>query len=68
MTRVGPLPDSHRLFAPDPVIEAYKATLDRSLLRQNLRRSPTERLYNLVALQGLADEVRRAGESARSSP
>lgn len=46
---------------PDPVVEAYKRHVDRSLLRQNLRRSVTERVENLMALQELAAEARRAG-------
>ena len=46
---------------PDPVIEAYKKHVDRTLLRQNLRRSVTERVANLMALQRLAAEARRAG-------
>lgn len=53
-------------FEPDPVIEAYKRDLDLSLLRENLRRTPAERLANLVALQRFFFEVRRAGEAARS--
>lgn len=48
-------------FGADPVIEAYKEYVDRSLLRQNLRRSPTERVRNLMALQRLAAEAHRAG-------
>jgi hypothetical protein len=50
---------------PDPVIEAYKRDVDRSLLRANLRRSVAERLANLVALQRFAEELRRAGRAAR---
>ena len=46
---------------PDPVVEAYKRDIDRTLLRQNLRRSVTERVENLIALQALAAEARRAG-------
>ena len=46
----------------DPVIEAYKRGVDRTLLRQNLRRSATERMQNLIALQQLAEEARRAGQ------
>lgn len=49
---------------PDPVIEVYKKGIDRTLLRQNLQRSVAERLANLVALQRLAEEVRRAGRAA----
>ena len=51
----------------DPVIEAYKKDIDRTLLRQNLKRSVAERLANLVALQRLAEEARRAGRRSRSS-
>jgi hypothetical protein len=50
---------------PDPVIEAYKKHIDRTLLRQNLRRSLSERLANLIALQRLADEALRAGRRSR---
>ena len=44
---------------PDPVIEVYKRDVDRTLLRQNLKRSVPERLANLIALQRLAEEARR---------
>jgi hypothetical protein len=50
---------------PDPVIEAYKVHVDRTLLRQNLRRTPEERWENLRRAQALADEMRLAGERAR---
>ena len=50
-------------FEPDPVVEAYKRHVDRTLLRQNLRRSVTERVANLIALQRLAAEARRAGRA-----
>ena len=49
-------------FEADPVIEAYKPGVDRTLLRENLRRSVTERVENLIALQRLAEEARRAGQ------
>ncbi len=51
--------------ATDPVIEAYKKDVDRTLLRENLRRSPEERVRNLMALQRMAEELRRAGETRR---
>lgn len=51
---------------PDPVIEAYKRHVDRTLLRQNLRRSVAERVANLIALQRLAVEARRAGRARES--
>ena len=50
---------------PDPVIDAYKRDIDRTLLRQNLLRTVTERVENMMALQRLAAEARRAGQSLR---
>jgi hypothetical protein len=49
----------------DPVIEAYKAGVDRSLLRENLRRSHEERVRNLMRLQRAAEELRQAGREIR---
>jgi hypothetical protein len=51
----------------DPVIEAYKAHVDRTLLRERLARDPTARLEDLAALVRFADELRRAGTAARTS-
>ena len=51
-------------FEPDPVIEAYKKDVDRSLIRENLKRTPDERMRGLVALQRFAIELRRAGRDA----
>ncbi|MBA2734744.1 MAG: hypothetical protein H0U54_17925 [Acidobacteria bacterium] len=48
-------------FAPDPVIEAYKRDVDRTLIRENLRLSVEERLEKLMRLQEFAEELRRAG-------
>ena len=48
------------ILEPDPVIEAYKKDVDRTLLRENLRRSVEERLRDLVRLQRFADQWRRA--------
>ena len=50
----------------DAVTELYKKGVDRTLLRENLRRSPDERLRSLQALQRFAAEVRRAGEKLRN--
>jgi len=49
----------------DPVVEAYKRDVDRSLLRENLRKTPQERVEALIALQALAEEARRAGRRLR---
>ena len=67
MAEQNPQPDQAHWLEPDPVIEAYKKDVDRTLLRQNLRRTVAERLTNLLALQRLAEEVRRAGCRSRSS-
>jgi len=48
----------------DPVIEAYKKDVDRTLLRENLKRSVEERFQSLIALQRAAEELRRAGREA----
>jgi hypothetical protein len=42
----------------DPVIELYKRDIDRSLLRENLRRSTEERCQALVDMARLVDELR----------
>lgn len=46
----------------DPVIEAYKAGIDRTLLRENLRRSVTERFEQLRAMAELREAFRIARE------
>jgi hypothetical protein len=55
---------------PDPVIEACKRDLDRTLLRANLRRTVEQRVVALTALHRLATEARRAGgrEARRRAP
>ena len=53
-------------IGPDPVIEAYRRDLDLSLLIENLKKTPTERVLALMELQRLAAEAREAGRSARS--
>lgn len=49
----------------DAVIEAYKRDVDLTLIRENLRRTPEERLRNLQAMQRFAEELRRAGDAIR---
>ncbi len=53
------------ILEPDPVIEAYKKDVDRTLIRESLRRSVEERFLNLMALQRFAAELRRAGRDAQ---
>ena len=47
-------------FEADPVIEAYKRDVDRTLIRENLRLSVEERFEQLMRLQQFALELRRA--------
>ena len=50
---------------PSKVIERYKLDVDRTLIRENLRRTPEKRLRALQKMQKVATEVRRAGRSRR---
>jgi len=48
----------------DPVVDAFKRDIDRTLLRENLRLTPIERLYKLqAAVEGMA--VLRAAHARR---
>ena len=53
---------SNKEIEPDPVIEAYKKDVDRTLIRENLRLTVEQRFENLERLQKFADELRRAGK------
>lgn len=48
----------------DPVIEAYKKDVDRTLIRENLKLTVEQRLENLMRFQEFAEELRRAGKRA----
>ncbi len=49
----------------DPVVEAYKKDVDRTLIRENLKKSHEERLLALEAMLEVVYEVRRAGKALR---
>jgi hypothetical protein len=51
---------------PDPVIELYKRDVDRSLIRENLKLTVTERLEKLTWMLELIEEMRDAGNRKRS--
>ena len=42
----------------DEIIEMYMRDVDRTLLRENLKLTPTQRLEQLMELQRFADEPR----------
>ena len=43
----------------DPVIEAYKKDVDRTLLRENLRRTPQERSRAFISMAKCYAEAQR---------
>jgi len=50
---------------PDPVIDAYKKDVDRTLIRENLRLTVQQRFENLMKLQEFAEELRLQGRELR---
>jgi hypothetical protein len=50
----------------DPVVEAYKKDIDRTLLRANLKLTVTERFQQAMAHARFAEELRRAGRQLRT--
>jgi hypothetical protein len=51
----------------DPVIRAYMQHVDRTLLRENLKLTPAQRLEKFVKFAAFASELRRAGLAARKA-
>ena len=51
---------------PNPVIEAYKKDVDRTLLRENLKLTPDQCLEKLQDFVGFLADLRDAGRRARS--
>jgi len=52
------------LLQVDPVIEAYKKDVDRTLIRENLRLTPDQRARKMIAALKLAEEIRRSRRAA----
>jgi len=50
----------------DPVVEAYKKDIDRTLIRENLKLTVEERFRKAMAHMRFAEELRRAGRAART--
>ena len=59
-----PLPPAD-LF--DPVIEAYKQDVDRTLLRENLKLTTEQRSQKLLDFARFAHELQEAGRRAREN-
>ena len=51
----------------DDIIDLYKKDVDRTLIRENLRKTPEERLRTLEEFQRFLEEVRRSGDAVRAS-
>ena len=51
---------------PDPVVEAYKKDIDRTLIRAHLNLTVEGRFRNAMAVARFADELRRAGKKLRA--
>jgi hypothetical protein len=50
----------------DPVVEAFKKDIDRTLIRENLKLTVEQRFLKAMELQKFAEEMRRAGREARA--
>jgi hypothetical protein len=51
----------------DPVVEAYKKDVDRTLLIENLKLTPEERCDKFLRFMEMVYEIRRAGDKMRAS-
>jgi hypothetical protein len=49
----------------DPVVEVYSRYVDRTLLLENLKLTPAQRLEKLVRVSRFAATLRKAGDAAR---
>ncbi len=57
-----------RIDSPDPVVEAYKHDVDRTLFDRNLQMTPTERIEQLQQFVAALAAVDAAGRRHRGSP
>ncbi len=46
------------VFGPDLVVEAYKRDVDVTLLRENLKLTVEQRLYNMIGFVRALEEIR----------
>lgn len=51
----------------DPVVEALRQNVDKTLIEKNLRLTHEERLHQLMEMQRFAEELRRAGRATREA-
>ena len=48
---------------PSPVIEAYKKDVDRTLIRENLKLTPDERVRKMISVLRFVEEVQRSAKA-----
>lgn len=53
------------MAAPDPVIEAYKKGVDRTLLRANLELTVEERIRKMIGALRLVEEIQRSRRATK---
>jgi hypothetical protein len=56
-----------RTWEIDPVVRVYMRDVDRTLLRENLKLTPAQRLDKLVRLASFASELGASGQKAKST-
>jgi hypothetical protein len=61
----APLPELAPADYCDPVIEAYKKDVDRTLLRENLKLTVEQRIQKAISFHRGIDELREAGRRSR---
>jgi hypothetical protein len=61
MAAVAPVKLVPVSLEPSPVIEAYKKDVDRTLLRENLKLTPAQRVEKMIRVLAFTEELRRAG-------
>ena len=52
-------------FTKDPIIEAYKKDVDRTLIRANLLLTVDQRVEQLMKLQQFAEDLQRGRKETR---
>jgi hypothetical protein len=57
----SPSPADNGRLDPDPVIEVYRRDVDRTLIREQLRRSIDERVRRMISALRFATALREAG-------
>jgi hypothetical protein len=60
------MPDTNAAQWSDPVVEVYKRDVDRTLLRENLKLTPAERLVALQQLVEFTEELRRGMKQVKA--